>query len=351
MNLSIDKLDNRYFRIAQHIIFWVGYIAFFTLQYSISMPEQDNVSKILSLSITATVDMAASYFTVYFLLPKFLFKRKYFQFALLFIVSAAVAIILQRLILYYIVGPLFYSDVIPKYGFWKINPYYSFVNIYTVVGLFTAIKLIKQWFKHQQLKVELENKSKSSELALLRSQLNPHFLFNTLNNIDSLIHTNPDKASDSIIKLSEMLRSVIYESEEKVPLKKELDYLDNYISLQKLRLKDPDFISYKVEGDCYIHKIAPMLLVPFVENAFKHGLKSKEAPGIVIRVNCKREKICFEIINHFNDDLSVSKDNTHGIGLANTKRRLELLYPKNHVLEIDKSNSRFLVRLTIFVKS
>lgn len=325
---------------------------FFYFQYKFYSKDFNSIAAISSLSLTALVDIIAAYFTVYFLLPQFLFKRKYVLFALIFLISAALAIILQRVFLYYISYPIIYGETVEKLGsFWRINPFYSFFNIYTVVCLFAAIKLMKYWYKNQKVKIELENKNKTSELALLRSQLNPHFLFNTLNNIDALITSNQEKASDAIIKLSEIMRFTLYDANsDRVPLEKEISYLESYISLQQLRLKNPFFVKFNNDADCKGMSIAPMLFIPFVENAFKHGLKNIVAPGIEISLNCVEGNINFEVVNRYSMIEEQNKDATSGIGLVNTKKRLELLYPNKHKLEIRKSTGIFKVTLTIFSK-
>jgi sensor histidine kinase YesM len=351
MNIENQHLDFKGNRIVMHVLFWIGYILFFYLQYALFDDRMNNISTLGSLTLTAFVDIAASYFTVYFLLPRFLFKRKYVQFAVILLISAAFFILLQRVLLYYISYPVFYPGYGEKAGgFWHINPFYSFINIYTVVGVFASIKLLKYWYKNQQVKAELENKNKTSELALLRSQLNPHFLFNTLNNIDSLVLTNPEKASDAIIKLSDIMRFMLYDtSTDSVPLEKEINYLKSYISLQQIRLKDPGFVQVEITGDCAGKSIAPMLFIPFVENAFKHGQKNVKAPGIKISLECQKDSINFEVKNHVDTIQDMNKDNTAGIGLANTKRRLELLYPGRHNLTIEIENSTYISRLNISI--
>jgi len=350
MALHINDLQEKKYRILSHLLFWIIYISFYLVQSSIYITSIDFIPSSLSIITTGLLDIFATYFTVYFLLPRFLLKQKYLQLFVFFFLSAGVFIITQRALSFYIRYPLFYPHLMDEMGsFWRINPFYSLINIYSIVGLFTAIKMIKYWFLNQQMKIELENKNKSSELALLRSQLNPHFLFNTLNNIDSLIMSNQQKASDAIIKLSDILRSVIYESEEIVPIYKEIDYLNNYIDLQNLRLKDPRFISFQVNNLCAGQQIAPMLFIPFVENAFKHGLKNVPSPGISIHLTCQKKSIIFEVSNQYNDEIRMNKDEGQGIGLSNTKRRLELLYPNNHQLFIQKENNWFKIKLVLTI--
>lgn len=348
MALHINDLQNRKYRILSHIVFWTTYILFYILQSSIYSTSITLLSSTFSIIMTGFLDIFTAYFTVYFLLPKFLLKQKYLKFFILFFLSVIVAIIIQRAMGYYIRYPYLYPHLMDRRGeFWNINPFYTLINIYSIVGLFTAIKMIKYWFFNQQMKIELENKNKSSELALLRSQLNPHFLFNTLNNIDTLIMKDQQKASDAIIKLSEILRSVIYESDERVPLYKEIEYLNNYIDLERLRSKDQNFVSFEIDGNCQNQKIAPMLLIPFVENAFKHGLKNVPSPGIIISLSCEKNSIIFEVSNQINENLIQNKDAGRGIGLANTKRRLELLYPNSYQLDIDKNAHQFKVKLKL----
>lgn len=351
MEFTTKKLKFKGSRVLSHVLFWVLYIVFFILQFGL-FSENANYSNLgISMVSSSVVDILAAYFTVYYLLPQFLLKKKYLLFGVTFIASAAIAILLQRAILLELVYPYLYPDSASANSpFWRINPFYSFINVYTVVAFFATIKLLKYWYQNQQYKLELENKNKSSELALLRTQLNPHFLFNTLNNIDSLIHSNQEKASDAIIKLSDILRFMIYDTKDAISLNKEIEYLKNYIALQKLRLKDPDFVEFKIEGDFTDKSIAPMLFIPFVENAFKHGLKKVESPGIVIHLKCNKDSVLFKVSNKYNDDIEFSKDKTAGIGLANTKRRLELLYPDKYDFSIKKQDGIYLAQLEIKFK-
>jgi two-component system, LytTR family, sensor kinase len=341
-------------RLLSHILFWIAYIGFFILQYSLFKKSDVPLSSTAgSLTLTSIIDIAAAYFTVYYLLPKFLFKKKYVLFGLLFVASASVAIVAQRVLMYYISYPFFYPQWLDERGtFWNINPFYSLLNIYTVVGLFASIKLVKYWFQNQQMKSELENKNKTSELALLRTQLNPHFLFNTLNNIDSLILTNPGKASDAIIKLSDIMRFMLYDTNtDVVSLEKEVSYLKSYIALQQMRYKDSKFVKFTMEGNCNGKTIAPMLFIPFVENAFKHGQKNVKSPGIEIHLLCKENFVKFDVINHFDGTQEINKDKTPGIGLANTKRRLQLLYPGKHHLNVTQVDGFYTSSLKINYQS
>jgi LytS/YehU family sensor histidine kinase len=157
-----------------------------------------------------------------------------------------------------------------------------------------------------------------------------------------------EKASDSIIKLSEIMRYMLYDSNtDKVDLEKEISYLRSYISLQRIRLLKPAFVTFQLDGDCHGLKIAPMLFIPFVENAFKHGAKSVDPPGIKIAVTCTHSMVKLEIENFISNDKGISKDQARGIGLSNIRRRLELLYPDRHTLKIMEKNGLYTVVLSI----
>jgi len=223
-----------------------------------------------------------------------------------------------------------------------------YVSLGFVILLASAIKLSRFWMQSQQDKADLEIQNRKSELALLRSQVNPHFLFNTLNNIDALIRKDPDRASDSLVKLSEMMRYFIYEATtEKVPLEKEIEYLDCFVELQRLRYKDPGVIRFTVTGSAEGVRIAPMLFIPFVENACKHGSSGKQIPSILVDLAIRNEEIRFEVVNYVETHHNRMKDPGKGIGLSNVQRRLDLMYPAKYDLITELADDRYKVVLTI----
>ncbi|MDP4207378.1 MAG: two-component regulator propeller domain-containing protein [Bacteroidota bacterium] len=199
-----------------------------------------------------------------------------------------------------------------------------------------------------QLQNELTAHNQTSEIALLRSQINPHFLFNTLNNIYSLVYQRSENAPEAVMKLSEIMRYMLYEaSAEKVLLEKEINYLKSFIELQLLRIKNRDFVSFNISGDFTGRTISPMLLIAFVENAFKHGVKKGINPGIIINLDVTGNTLTFEVINYWKPGDSGNKDQTGGIGLVNIRRRLELLCPNRFDLRIEKKGDEHHVKLTI----
>jgi hypothetical protein len=231
---------------------------------------------------------------------------------------------------------------------WYVVGIKHFINtlIFTVISV--LISFFVGWVKTQQQKNELIRQTQQAELALLRSQINPHFLFNTLNNLYSLVYRKSDEAPGALMKLSEILRYMLYDAnEEKVLLEKEVTYIKSYIELQQLRLSKPDFIKLTIEGDPGNRTIPPMLLITFIENAFKHGNKSVESPGIVIHLQNSTDEFIFEVSSYLVEGSAQNKDPYSGIGLQNVRRRLELSYPGKHDLLIGLSNEKFYVKLTI----
>lgn len=207
-------------------------------------------------------------------------------------------------------------------------------------------RIITSWYDEMQKRAQLEEEKLRSELTLLKAQVNPHFLFNTLNNIDSLIASNQAKASESLIKLSGLLRYVIYEAiNETVPLEKEIEYLKAYIDLQSLRYTDNSAIHLEIRGDIGSRVIAPMLFIPFVENAFKHSGSAGIQQGLTISLIITEKELEFFCQNHV--ALPEKPTDKGGFGLNNIRKRLTLQYPEKHELTIDQTKDSYLVLLKI----
>jgi sensor histidine kinase YesM len=198
------------------------------------------------------------------------------------------------------------------------------------------------------LKEELNRKNYEMELALIKSQINPHFLFNTINNIDVLIEKDAQTASIYLNKLSDIIRFMLYETKtEKILLSKELTYLEKYIDLQKIRTANPNYVSYSIEGDSGSLTIAPMIFIPFIENAFKHSENKKIENGINIRVSILGNVITFECENKYSQTPQTAPG-PNGLGNALIQKRLNLLYPDKHNLIVSNKNGIYKVSLTLF---
>ena len=234
---------------------------------------------------------------------------------------------------------------------------FNHIKAYSVVALYYTIlfillgglfKLAIEGYKTQQQKLILEKQNVKSELALLRSQVNPHFLFNTLNTIHSFVNNNHKKAAQAVIKLSDIMRHMLYEAaREKITLDKEIEYLKSYIALQNFRIEKSRFVDFKLKGETSGILIPPMLFTPFIENAFKYAKKKGKETGITIDFEIINNMVFFEITNDIDPVKPEELTEREGFGLKNVRRRLELLYPHNHKLEIIEKDNNFTVRLLI----
>ena len=215
-------------------------------------------------------------------------------------------------------------------------------------GLSTCIKLVSEWYKSEKERTIAASQKVTSELSFLKAQLNPHFLFNTLNSIYSLANKKSDDTTVAIVTLSELMRYMIYEAnEEFISLEKEVDYIKNYISLQLLRLKDSSGVKINVHGDLN-YKIEPLLLISFIENAFKYGTDYKGKTDIQVKISIINSELHLKVYNL--SSLQTTTNKNSGIGLENIKNRLNLLYSNTHTLEIIDTKKSFEVNLKIKLK-
>jgi two-component sensor histidine kinase len=232
----------------------------------------------------------------------------------------------------------------------KIKFSYSLLSIaLTFIQCFFAwgMKTILSYFDERKKRRELETSNLKSEINMLRSQVNPHFIFNTLNNIDTLIHKDPGKASDLLIKLSDDIRYMLYDANiERVDIASEIKFLKNYISLQEIRINLPNPITSTIEIDNENERIPPMLFIPLVENAFKHGVFNHEGDTIRLKIEMKEKQLDFSLSNRYDPD-SVQKQTSGGLGLQLVRRRFELIFPNKHTFDIEKSTDQFIVKFSI----
>jgi hypothetical protein len=203
------------------------------------------------------------------------------------------------------------------------------------------------WYGDIQVKTELNKRTYDMEVALIKAQINPHFLFNTINNIDVLIKKDPDKASDFLNKLSDILRFTLYEAKaEKISLSRELDYVSRFVALQRIRSSNPDYIHYTAEGDAAGILIEPMLFIPFIENAFKHAENKKAENAINIRFRIDKNTLEFSCSNAYTQKAQEKPEHS-GLGNELIKRRLELLYPGRYSLDVQDSNGNYTIKFVL----
>lgn len=221
----------------------------------------------------------------------------------------------------------------------------AYITTMAILGILSKVSLI--WYGNQIKQKETEQQNISNELAMLKAQINPHFLFNTLNNIKSLIKSIPAKAIYSIDKLTDIMQYMIFDSSSvTVPLGDEIRHIENYLDLEKIRYSDTAFIDFKVTGDFQDIKIPPLIFMPFIENAFKHGNKLAPSPGITINIETSKDFILFETINFIKENNDMHIKNS-GFGLVNIRRRLDLLFEDKYTLTIVDENKTFSVNLNL----
>jgi len=282
------------------------------------------------------------YMNMYVLIPGVLTKRSWVHY--LAAVAAGFAFVL-------LAGELV-NIVMPSGHFRPGRPvYFTTVNFLLVLGLSTALRLTSDRVKYERQREERENETLKSELSLLRSQISPHFMFNVLNNLASLARKKSDQLEPVIIQLSHLMRYMLYDSGEKsVTVEKEVLYLQSYIDLQKLRFGKEITVSFTTAVRDGSLPIEPMLLIPFLENAFKHGIGMIKDPAIEIMLSIEDHTLTFEIRNRYNVNQTDTKDPGSGIGIQNVRRRLELLYKDMHELKIAEQGDWFIVALKLLLR-
>jgi LytS/YehU family sensor histidine kinase len=303
------------------------------------------------MTICSNLYLVAFYYTnTEVLIPKLLTKRKWIWYALIIVAALFLFLTLRRLFENVIQSEL--PEAIRSRMMKRRHSYlYPFTGssavFFLVFTVSTCSRVIQEWLSVERKQKEIEKEKVFTELSFLKTQINPHFLFNTLNNIYSLALIKSDATADAVLKLSSIMRYVLNESKhETVALDKEIQFIRHYIQLQKVRLTDKVSIKFVVEGEPETKQIAPLILIPFVENAFKYGISAKEVSTLLFEIRVDDHGIYFTSENHiFSSDKD--NDNNTGIGLKNTKRRLELLYPQKHQLTVSQENNQFVVHLIL----
>jgi two-component system LytT family sensor kinase len=332
----------RIWQIIWHIVFWVSIIS-----YLIYVSRDSKIS-MLSLTIIfvgfGTINIGLFYLNFLYFIPKFL-DRKLYKF---YTLALAISIIVFTLGKYGLT--ISCKSLIEAHNNGKMPSFWAYFIGSALTSIFflflsTALKFGIDWFLNERVQRDLENQRLTAELAFLKSQINPHFLFNSLNSIYSLAYQKSDTTPEAILKLSEIMRYMLYESNDnKVDLAKELQYLQNYIDLQKIRFGNKAFVDFKITGEVGSQKIVPLLLIAFIENAFKHGVASDPSVPIKLFINLDGSKLHFYMENkkHMNN-----RDNEGGIGLNNVKRRLDLLYPGKYTLTIQDGTENYTCELSL----
>ncbi|MBN1971756.1 MAG: sensor histidine kinase [Candidatus Delongbacteria bacterium] len=316
-----------------HITIWLLIISY--VVYSASMVKNSSISSISHILFVALTPILLVTYSNILLMKKFFFKKKIKKYIIyILLVNVAVTIITN----YYLMTNFKYD-----------NPFLQdFVSVIFFTLISSSLLFFVEFYKQQASLSEIKNKQIETELKLLKTQINPHFMFNTLNNIYSLSLDKNDKLPDVILQLSELMRYLLYETENNYKtIDEELKFIQNYINLEKLRLNENVEVIEIYEIENYSFQIAPLIILPFIENIFKHGFQSgrKELLYGEITILCSIEKLFLKTRNtipeHKRGNLNSGK------GIENVKKRLKLLYYQNYKLEIDIRSNEFLVELEI----
>lgn len=342
LNYLFDLITGRTF---SHIAWWILLFLFILL----AQPDfKDFWFTLTNALLLLVFYMGIVYFNLLYLIPEYLSKKKIFRYLLLLLLSLIIATPIRTFLFYlkFRNFPELQIEILE-------NQLEQYIASLIVVSASTILKIVSDWLRQQREMRDLRTQTMQSELNFLRSQINPHFLFNTLNSLYALSLKKDDKAPDIVLQLSDMMRYMLYESnEEKVLIEKEISYIKNYLELEKLRHGPNVKIEFELGGDFSDLKITPLLFIPFIENCFKHGVnKSLEVSYVIMRLEAENSKIDFSIKNNKpSDDLKTPLDEVGGIGLKNIRRRLKLLYPSKHQLEIRETDDEFIVNLTLLLK-
>ena len=307
---------------AYQVLLWILYWIYSAVQ---SLPFYNNLFQNLFTEGIFLISIIISVYTnLKFFIPQFLIPRKYSVYFLLAIgLSFGTAWLTNQLLAW-----SFHPIEIPFYSGWQ-GRLVLFTDILLIMALTSAMQFLWKWRERDRYARELEQKNIETELALLKSQVNPHFVFNILNTVYHLISRNAEKAQTLLLQFSDILSHQIYDSaKDRIPLEKEITYLKNYIEIEEMRSGEFMELSCKLPESVNGYEIAPMLMLPLFENAFKHS-KRAEGYQVQIEMEVQDKSLILDIKNSISKN-GEAKTNRHGIGLPNVKRRLELLYPNQH---------------------
>lgn len=301
--------------------------------------------KVLDVLVGLLINICIFYFNWYVLIPRYLARNRILLYIAAVLTTLLCIAIIRAPLDFYLFRE-FNREMVSLYTSERILQY--MMGGLVLVFISSALKVTGNYIRNERRNKELETQKLTAELAFLKSQVNPHFLFNTLNNIYSLAYKQHPETPDAIMKLSLLMRYMLYESNDTlVSLEKEVEHIQNFIALQKLRLREQTSIKLNIQGDLEGKQIAPMLLMTLVENAFKHGLVSRNEIGIILNLVVTDTSLLFSTINNTSQH---KKREFGGIGLENLKRRLNLLYNNRHELSFEEKEGTFYATLKLYFK-
>jgi two-component system, LytTR family, sensor kinase len=330
-------------RIALHLIFW--FCAWFFFFFYYQRYSEVNSYTLLASLINLIVAIATVYIFNYFLIPKILLKNKWKKFIAIAIVAIVLFFYIELLLTLFLVVKLLYDghSLFPE----MLDVVMLFFNMFFILFIAIAIKFYKRWSETEYRKQRIQKEKVEVELQMLRSQVNPHFLFNTLNSIYVLAMKNSDQTANTVMKLSDLLDYILYKIDTpRIPVSTEIQIIENYIELERIRFTNRVDLSLSTDLESKDIQIPPMLIIPFIENAFKHGVaKSLEKSWIEVSIRECGQLMNIEVSN--SKGQKPTKSQTGGIGLENVKKRLDILFHDKYKLDITEKINSYEVFLSI----
>lgn len=334
-NCMLEFIISKKHRLYRHLIL----IVFSVIVLYYSPPEYAEPYETYSRTVTFFQILLLAYGNMYFFVPKFLFKKKYFNYGLFVLAGMTISFFIHE------VSSCYFKPNLLPYEDDTINFFTFTFMVMVLIIASAAVKLFQQWIADAQLIHDLELAKTNAELEQLKNQINPHFLFNMLNNANVLIDDEPKKASQVLMKLSDLLRYQLYDStRDKVLLTSEIHFLEDFLNLEKVR-RDNFNVLISKEGALSGVQVPPLLFISFVENAVKHNNDSAKQSYVNLFFEVRHDELFFKCINSKPVVKAVSRPG--GLGLANIKRRLELLFPASHILKIEDNLETYSVTLTL----
>ena len=349
------RQQGRILRITLHVLYWITVLLFYVFYFG---HWEGNYTRTLFFVLALMpVTIGTCYFVLYFLLPRYVFQAKSRSIPLLIYLGLYTLVLYTYLntliVTFFLFHQLFNMDNSnSSLDFSTTDISIVVLSMMFAIMLAVAIKLFKYWFREQDRSQRLVREKIETELKMLKMQLNPHFLFNTLNSIYALALTKSNDTPEVVLKLSGMLDYILYECKaDKVALHKEVRFLENYIALEKLRFGDRADVQFTSRLHSPEIMVPPMLLLPFVENSFKHGAAGMRTKcSIKIDIKTTPTELHLQVVNDLAEKPRESSPSS-GIGLESVKKQLDLLYPGNYQLDIERGNGRFSVNLKIPVET
>jgi len=352
MQISAMKAMSRekYQHMGRHMLFWVIYSLYLSFTGGWDQTDQLNFWLAPQLFMCIPVTMIVVYVNLYLLMPAWYYPRKYKKYACSLIITLLAGALLMRGLTHIFILPWEQVYMPERYlrekkTFWiPVRLLRMAIELYPIVAITTLLELMYKAYLQEKHLRELEKEKHSAEMAMLKAQINPHFFFNTLNSLYALTLKGSDLASKVVLRLSHLMRYMLYDAgAEKVLLTEDLGHIENYINIEQMRFADRLDLSFQYSGDINGKMIAPLLLLPFIENAFKHGVE-EEAGWITINLKVTGHRLFLKVENSYPKLISIKGN---GLGLKNVKRRLELTYPERYSLQLTQHDESFEAELKL----